>query len=104
VGTEGSHRLHTLTASPGWHLLICGTEPPHQPADLLRMGRGHLWLHHLDAVAHQPALAALRLAPDRPGLLLIRPDGHIALRTTGSDTTGLLSYLNHWLPQPGTSL
>jgi hypothetical protein len=41
----------------------------------------------------------LRLRADRPAHLLVRPDGHLAVRG-GADLTGLREHLDRWLGQP----
>lgn len=89
--------LHQLTRAPGWHLLICGTGWPDTLEHVLRGKASQLAGHRLDGSGHGAALAALRLHPDQPSLVLVRPDGHVGYRSTGSDTGGLLSYLDRWL-------
>ena len=81
-----SGTLHSLIASPGFHLLLAGP---------------------VDAVAHL-ALAVHRLEPGdqawttlrvrTAAQILVRPDGHIAYRADEADTAGLHNYLNRWLP------
>jgi 2-polyprenyl-6-methoxyphenol hydroxylase-like FAD-dependent oxidoreductase len=78
--------LHSLIASPGFHLLLAGP---------------------VDDVAH-PVLAVHRLEPGEQAWttlrvrtvaqILVRPDGHIAYRADEADTAGLHDYLNRWLP------
>ena len=104
----GGGTLHRRTATPGWHLLLCG--PPHGwPAGeidaLARRHAGRLTVHRLidrpsSGEAGEGAVDALRrlgLRPGRNAIYLVRPDGHIGYRAGGTDLTGLHGYLHRWL-------
>jgi 2-polyprenyl-6-methoxyphenol hydroxylase-like FAD-dependent oxidoreductase len=82
----GGSTLHTLVGAPGFHLLLAG------PVDTV--AHRAVTTHRLDR--RDPAWTRLRLRD--AGQLLVRPDGHIAYRADDSDTTGLRTYLDRWLP------
>ncbi|MFB6783160.1 FAD-dependent monooxygenase [Streptomyces sp. NPDC056352] len=86
--------LHTLTAAPGYDLLLTG---PREVWDAGRIadaisGRGQLIHVH-----------TLGMSGPWPGNThcLIRPDGYIGYRSGSPDLTGLLRYLDRWLPHSG---
>ena len=97
--------LHQLTATPGWHLLLCGPPAGWPAAATAAIDRHQLTVHRLtepDATPAAPpsaarALRRLGLTPGGSGLFLVRPDGHIGYRAGGTDLTGLLGYLDRWL-------
>ena len=98
--------LHSLTSTPGWHLLRCGTvaDPTASDDDVA----GVLTTHHLgtgSSPAHyelsDAAMRRLGLAATDHANYLVRPDGHIGYRTDSSDSTDLTAYLHHWLPATG---
>ena len=78
--------LHSITAPPGFHLLVGGPT---------------------DGVRH-PAVAVHRLGPQdqawrtlrirTAAQILVRPDGHIAYRADEPGDAGLTDYLSRWLP------
>jgi 2-polyprenyl-6-methoxyphenol hydroxylase-like FAD-dependent oxidoreductase len=103
--------LHAATATPGYHLLLCGPTtgwPAQATTTLPQRSSGLVAVHHLTsdpvpAALHDPDGTALhRLGLDPAGRhaahYLIRPDGHVGYRAGGSDLTGLHAYLAHWLP------
>ncbi len=114
--------LHTATAAPSYHLLLCGGPTTDWPAQAITaLPQRHASLVAVHRLTRDPAPAALH-DPDgtalrRLGLhptsqhaahYLIRPDGHVGYRASGTDLTGLDAYLAHWLPgatsqRPGTS-
>jgi 2-polyprenyl-6-methoxyphenol hydroxylase-like FAD-dependent oxidoreductase len=81
-----SGTLHSLIATPGFHLLVAG--PVHDVA------HPALAVHRLEPRDQAWTMLRLRTVAQ----ILVRPDGHIAYRTDQADTTGLRAYLNHWLP------
>jgi 2-polyprenyl-6-methoxyphenol hydroxylase-like FAD-dependent oxidoreductase len=96
--------LHRLLGGTGWQLLLCGPGWPGRSAFLPGERTGLLHCHQLTApphdatVASPKALQRLGFSPDETGVVLVRPDGHIGYRDTGTDLAGLDSYLKHWLP------
>ncbi|MFJ6573365.1 FAD-dependent monooxygenase [Streptomyces sp. NPDC091292] len=86
--------LHTLTAAPGYHLLLCGPPDGWNPGGIAAATRGRGQLVHVHTLATR--------AP-WPGTThcLVRPDGYIGYLGGGTDVGGLLAYLDRWLPAPG---
>jgi 2-polyprenyl-6-methoxyphenol hydroxylase-like FAD-dependent oxidoreductase len=100
--------LHTATAAPGWHLLLCGRADAWPAEKITRIGAryaGLLTVHHLTAphtpgTLHDPGGQALRrvgISPRATAQYLVRPDGHVGYRAGGNDLAGLARYLGHWL-------
>jgi 2-polyprenyl-6-methoxyphenol hydroxylase-like FAD-dependent oxidoreductase len=87
--------LHELTATPGWHLLLCGPGWPVD-AELVEAGSDRVRVHRFDQQTAATALDRLRVAGSTA--ILVRPDGHIGYRG-GNDTTALRAYLTAWLPR-----
>ena len=87
--------LHELTATPGWHLLLCGPGWPVD-AELVEADSDRVKVHRLDQQTAAVALDRLRVAG--PTAILVRPDGYIGYRG-GSDATALRAYLTAWLPR-----
>ena len=103
-------RLHDVTAAPGFHILLTGQgweddAAARLAADLPRL-TGLLSVHRLvpgsPIAAAAPgvvqdtsgdALRRLGVRPRRPALLVIRPDGHIGYRSTGTELDGAVAYL-----------
>ncbi|MET8312330.1 FAD-dependent monooxygenase, partial [Micromonospora sp. NPDC005173] len=101
--------LHRLTATPRWHLLLCGPPPAWSSGETVTLSQQYSdrldvhWLTEPDASEAATAAHALRqlgLAAGSSGLYLIRPDGHIGYRSAGTDMTGLVTYLQRWLRSP----
>ncbi|MFI6263204.1 FAD-dependent monooxygenase [Micromonospora sp. NPDC051006] len=95
--------LHQLTATPGWHLLLCGPAPAWDTGTVAALNQkiaGWLTVHRLTGTGDAVSLALRRLglASGATGQYLIRPDGHIGYRSDGTNLTGLIAYLNQWLP------
>lgn len=100
--------LHNALRPDRLHVLLVGpTEswPTTQPAALSHRVRGLAEVHHLDrrpgpGVIHDhDGIAHRRLGLPRPGataVYLLRPDGHIAYRSQGSDLSGLHDHLDSW--------
>ena len=79
----GTGRLSELLHHPGWTVLGFGTRPPEPPgvrAVRIQPGASGDGLH--DTYGH--AAAAYR--PEPGELVLVRPDGHLGLRTTDPET------------------
>jgi 2-polyprenyl-6-methoxyphenol hydroxylase-like FAD-dependent oxidoreductase len=103
--------LHAAVAAPGWHLLLCGPADAWrapQTARLTGSYTGILAVHNLGThdspgVLHDPhghALHRLGLTSNESAQYLVRPDGHIGYRASGTDVDGLARYLRRWLPGP----
>lgn len=74
---------------PGWHLLLSGPAGVWEAPAITGLCSRH------------PGLAAVHhLTGSSPAQQLVRPDGHIGYRAGGTDLTGLVSYLERWLPRP----
>jgi len=58
-----------------------------------------------DTLSDPTGEAFARLGVRNAAQYLVRPDGHVAFRSAGTDLTGLESYLAQWLPgaQPAKS-
>ena len=96
--------LHMMTTAPTFHLLLCGPlaawqdNPAGELPDVvavhhLSRDRGGGLLHDQQGLA----LRRLGVRPSEPAHYLVRPDGYIGYRATGTDLTGLRGYLQHWL-------
>jgi len=108
--------LHAATATPGYHLLLCGPTtawPAQATTTLPQRYAGLVAVHRLtrdpaSADLHDPDGTALRRLGLHPSShhaahYLIRPDGHVGYRAGGTDLTGLATYLAHWLPGASSS-
>jgi 2-polyprenyl-6-methoxyphenol hydroxylase-like FAD-dependent oxidoreductase len=98
--------LHAI-AGPGFRLLLCGRPEAWEPGVLRRLGERYAGLVTIHRVASEPRPDTLgdatgeafsRLGVRRAAQYLVRPDGHVAFRSAGTDLTGLESYLAQWLP------
>jgi 2-polyprenyl-6-methoxyphenol hydroxylase-like FAD-dependent oxidoreductase len=100
--------LHMMTTAPTFHLLLCGplaawrdvaaTDVAGLLPDVVAVHR--LSRDHGAGTLHdQQGLALRRLGvrPSEPAQYLVRPDGYIGYRATGTDLTGLRGYLQRWL-------
>jgi 2-polyprenyl-6-methoxyphenol hydroxylase-like FAD-dependent oxidoreductase len=99
--------LHRALAAPAYHLLLIG--PPGTWATAVAPDHPCLRTHRL---TRRPRPGALldptgdvhhRLGvtgPDQTAHYLIRPDGHIAHRAAGTELSGVVTHLRHWLPTP----
>jgi 2-polyprenyl-6-methoxyphenol hydroxylase-like FAD-dependent oxidoreductase len=83
--------LHAMTAAPGYHLLLWGPRDAYDTGVLAAATSGREHLIHVHALG--------RGGPWRGvAHCLVRPDGYIGYRAGGADLTGLLGYLDRWLP------
>ena len=100
--------LHGALTAPGYHLLLCGPTPAWPagvPAELAGRHPDWLTVHRLSrdtgpGILHDAdglALRRLGLRDPAAGHCLVRPDGHIGYRSTGTDLAGLNAYLKRWL-------
>jgi 2-polyprenyl-6-methoxyphenol hydroxylase-like FAD-dependent oxidoreductase len=99
--------LQVVTGTPAFHVLLCG--PPGgwdaSAVDALRERFGALLVvHHLVGGSAGPGelhdvagLADARLRAADGTLLVVRPDGHLAVRSRTYDLTGARAYLARWL-------
>jgi 2-polyprenyl-6-methoxyphenol hydroxylase-like FAD-dependent oxidoreductase len=101
--------LGDALAEPRFHLLLCGDPGGWDAGKLAAMCRRYadtLAVHHLvreatpDALHDVDGQALARLGVNDTAHYLIRPDGHIGYRATGTDLDGLGRYLARWLPNP----
>jgi hypothetical protein len=103
---QASRLQKVLTATPGFHLLLCidTTSRPTGELDAIRVRHGDLVTVH--QLARAPGSGALvdpagqalaRLGAERGAHYLVRPDGHIAYRNSGTDLAGVTQYLARWL-------
>jgi 2-polyprenyl-6-methoxyphenol hydroxylase-like FAD-dependent oxidoreductase len=99
--------LGDALGAPGFHLLLCGLTGAWDAArlDALReryaslVAVHHLARHAASGALHDPDGAALtRLGVTQAAQYLVRPDGHIAFRSGGTDLDGVTGYLARWLP------
>lgn len=107
VRVAGQDRwLHDCLTEPGFHLLLCGPSDRWDETALgaLRSGYGDLVrVHRLTRQPGHPdggvlldvdGSAGRRLGVRHTAYLLVRPDGHVALRRQGSDLTALTDFLS----------
>jgi 2-polyprenyl-6-methoxyphenol hydroxylase-like FAD-dependent oxidoreductase len=78
---------------PGFHLLLCGP-PGAWPPDYDSPAEGAPTADWPDSVTLHRVPATL------PTQYLVRPDGHVGYRASGTDLSGLRAYLARWLPGP----
>jgi 2-polyprenyl-6-methoxyphenol hydroxylase-like FAD-dependent oxidoreductase len=94
--------IHELIGNPTFHVLWCATEIPSREVGSLVRDRP-IALHHLNAVVDSVTAATLErlgVAHGASALYLVRPDGHIAYRCSGTNAGELAPYLDEWLPRP----
>jgi 2-polyprenyl-6-methoxyphenol hydroxylase-like FAD-dependent oxidoreductase len=78
---------------PGFHLLLCGP-PGDWPPEYDTPDEGA-------PAADWPDLVTLhRVQATLPTQYLVRPDGYVGYRASGTDLSGLRAYLARWLPGP----
>ncbi|MET7619896.1 FAD-dependent monooxygenase [Streptomyces sp. NPDC005408] len=107
--TEGSHpprrgpragdrlpdtpgKLHALIAAPGYHLLLCGPGEDWDTGLIAAAIRGRDHLVHVHTLGTGGPWRGVTHC-------LVRPDGYLAYRAGGTDLTGLVRYLDRWLPR-----
>ncbi|HSK91909.1 MAG TPA: FAD-dependent monooxygenase [Euzebyales bacterium] len=105
-------RLHDVLATPGFHLLLCGTPDGWDEVAVARLRRrfdGPLRVHRISAAPSvgglcDPGGAALRRLGAHPtAQYLVRPDGHIGYRCAGANLDLVQRQLASWLPGVATS-
>ena len=97
--------LQEVLSSPHLHLLLCGPAAAWSRVDVTKLvERFHdvLAINYLTRERSEGAIvdptgeALTRLGVDRHATYLIRPDGHVAFRSGGTDLHGAAAYLAHW--------
>ena len=97
--------LQQLLSSPHLHLLLCGPVAAWNRVDVMKLAQefpGVLAIHYLaredsaGALVDSTGEALTRLGVDRHATYLVRPDGHVAFRSAGSDLRGSAAYLGRW--------
>ena len=97
--------LQQAVESPHVHLLLCGPMAAWDRGEVMIVAqqfRGVLAVHYLTRDPAAPALvdasghAFIRLGIDRDAMYVIRPDGHIGYRSSGTDLRGPAAYLAKW--------
>jgi hypothetical protein len=103
--------LQEVLSSPHLHLLLCGPVAAWGRVDVTKLAEefsevlaiDYLTREHSDgAIVDSTGEALTRLGVDRHATYLIRPDGHVAFRSGGTDLEGLVAYLAHWFT-PGAT-
>jgi hypothetical protein len=100
--------VHMMTTGPAFHLFLCGPRTAWRDkaaGEIAGLLPEVVTVHRLSrdrgagTLQDQQGLALRRLGvrPSEPAQYLIRPDGYIGYRATGTDLTGLRGYLQHWL-------
>jgi hypothetical protein len=99
--------IHELIGTPAFHVLWCATVNPSREVSRLARDRP-IALHHLNAALDSVTAATLErlgVARGASALYLVRPDGHIGYRCSGTNAGELARYLDEWLPRPtGTGM
>jgi 2-polyprenyl-6-methoxyphenol hydroxylase-like FAD-dependent oxidoreductase len=94
--------IHELIGTPTFHVLWCATVNPSREVSSLARDRP-IALHHLNAAVDSVTAATLErlgVARGASALYLVRPDGHIGYRCSGTNAGELARYLDEWLPRP----
>lgn len=84
--------LHAMTAAPGYHLLLCGRREVWDTDRIAAATGGRDQLLHVHTLGTNGPWRGITHC-------LVRPDGYIGYRAGGTDLTGLLGYLDRWLPR-----
>jgi 2-polyprenyl-6-methoxyphenol hydroxylase-like FAD-dependent oxidoreductase len=100
--------LHMMTTAPTFHLLLCGPLAAWRDNDageIAGVFPDAVAVHRLSrdrgagTLQDQQGFALRRLGvrPSERAQYLVRPDGYIGYRATGTDLAALRGYLQHWL-------
>jgi hypothetical protein len=99
--------------SPHLHLLLCGPVPEWNASQVTELGRRFpevLVIRHLsrdnleEALVDPDGRASAQLGVEHTAQYLIRPDGHIAFRCSGTDLTAVAACLGQWLTAKSESV
>ena len=99
--------LQEALAVPSFHLLLCGPADGWDGERLAALRNRYAGLVEVHRLARDATPGDLqdadgrtfaRLGVERAAQYLVRPDGHIGYRSSGSDLRGLERYLARWLP------
>jgi 2-polyprenyl-6-methoxyphenol hydroxylase-like FAD-dependent oxidoreductase len=105
--------LQEALATPSFHLLVCGNAADWPTGQLTAIEERYgdlVAIHRLAREGPRGVLLdltgkALRhLDAEQAAYYLIRPDGHIAYRSSGTDPLGMGHYLSRWLPAFGNPI
>ena len=97
--------LQEVLSSPHLHLLLCGPVAAWSRVDIIDLAGRFPDVLAINYLTREPSDAALvdssgealsRLGVDRHATYLIRPDGHVAFRSGGTDLRGAAAYLAQW--------
>jgi 2-polyprenyl-6-methoxyphenol hydroxylase-like FAD-dependent oxidoreductase len=97
--------LQQALSSPHVHLLLCGPVAAWNRVDVLNLTQRFpdvvaiTYLtreHSAEALVDASGEALTRLGVDRHATYVIRPDGHVAFRSGGTDLRGPAAYLARW--------
>jgi hypothetical protein len=97
--------LQQVLGSPHVHLLLCGSVAAWNRDDVTTLAQRFpdvLAIHHLarersdEALVDSSGEAFTRLGVHRNAMYLIRPDGHVAFRSGGTDLRGPAASLAQW--------
>jgi hypothetical protein len=97
--------LQQVLGSPHVHLLLCGPMAAWNRVDVMKLAQGwpdvlaitYLTREHTaGALVDSSGDALARLGVDRHATYVIRPDGHVAFRSGGTDLRGPAAYLEQW--------
>ncbi|MDQ0945618.1 FAD-dependent monooxygenase [Streptomyces sp. V1I1] len=84
--------LQAMTAAPGYHLLLCGRHEVWDTDGIAAATGGRDHLLHVHTLGTSGPWRGITHC-------LVRPDAYIGYRAGGTDLTGLLRYLDRWLPR-----
>jgi 2-polyprenyl-6-methoxyphenol hydroxylase-like FAD-dependent oxidoreductase len=99
--------LQEAVAAPSFHLLLCGPSDGWDADNFGAVQQRYGSLVAVHRLAREAAPGVLHdlggqafagLGVDTAAQYLVRPDGHIGYRSSGTELGGVDRYLTHWLP------